>query len=121
MTVAGEAEPSAAGVGNWAMERVHASAARAACGCWAMTSETRTDHGSVVRRKARSRAFSPYHSSTADCISAWTAGATLTSVRYGGAIRRGLLDPADGLAVPSRRVPGGGARRFRHPLARRSP
>src|SRR3954465_13259977 len=98
MTVPGEAALSAKGVGNWAMNRIHASAAREACVCWAMTSETSTDHGSVVRRKARARAFTAYQPRTADCIAATSsaAGAALTasvtSLRYRGAIRRGLLD-----------------------------
>lgn len=70
MTVAGEAPARAAGVGNLAMKADHALAARAACVCCAITSETRTAHGSLVRRKARSRPFVAYQSRTADWISA---------------------------------------------------
>src|SRR5689334_7676765 len=119
MTVAGDAAASAAGVGNASINLIHAAAARAAWVCCAMTSETSTDQGSALRRKARSRALAAYQSSTADCIAARSAGpgpaaaARVTLVRYRGAIRCGLLDPADRLAGPSRRGPRGGAGRLR--------
>src|SRR5688500_18509893 len=116
MTVAGDAAASAAGVGNSAMKRVQCSAALAAWVCWAMTSETRTAHGSVVLRKARSRPFAAYQSRTARWIAA-----RFTSLRYGGEIRRCLLDPADRLAVAPGCGPRGRARRLRQPVARRSP
>src|SRR5262245_50155525 len=108
MTVAGEAAARASGVGNAVMNRAHAAAARDACVCWAMTSETRTAHGSLVLRNARARAFAAYQSRTADCIAATSSAAgpaltsSVTSLRYRGAIRCGLLDPAHRLAAPAR-------------------
>src|SRR5512140_1891631 len=46
------------------MKRVHASAARAACVCWAITSDTRIAHGSEVSRNASGRAVRAYQSRT---------------------------------------------------------
>src|SRR6187397_2634869 len=122
MTAAGEAAARASGVGKRAMSRVQASAARDAWVCWAMTSETSTDHGSEVRRKARARAFAAYQPRTADCIRATSAAAgpaptaSVTCLRYRGAIRCGLLDPADRLAAAPRGCARGRARGLRQPL-----
>ena len=67
--------------GSASMNRSHRSAARAACVCWAIASETRMAYGSLVRRNASARPLVAYQARIASWSSDGMAGRSDTSRR----------------------------------------